>query len=116
MNGVVVVGSSVGDNRATDIERGIVRAYDAKSGKLRWSWDPLASLPNTGGANAWGVMSSDPSLGLVFIPTGSAGPDFYGGERKGDNRYANSVAAIRVANGEVAWTFRWFTTIFGIMM
>lgn len=106
VNDVVVVGSSVGDNRATDVERGIVRAYDAKSGKLRWSWDPLASLPNTGGANAWGVMSADPKLGLVFIPTGSAGPDFYGGERKGDNRYANSVTAVRVANGEVAWTFQ----------
>ena len=51
-------------------------------------------------------MSADPSLGLVFIPTGSAAPDFYGGERKGDNRYANSVAAIRAKTGEVAWSFQ----------
>jgi len=103
---VVVVGSSVGDNRATDIERGIVRGYDAQSGKLRWSWDPLAKLPQTGGANAWSVMSADETLGFVFVPTGSAAPDFYGGERKGDNRYANSVTALRVENGSVAWSFQ----------
>ena len=41
VNDVVVVGSAVGDNRATDIERGTVRAYDARAGRLRWSWDPL---------------------------------------------------------------------------
>lgn len=106
VGGTVVVGSSIGDNRATDIERGTVRGYDARTGKLRWSWDPLASLSKTGGGNAWGVMSADPKLGLVFIPTGSAGPDFYGGERKGDNRYANSVTAIRAATGEVVWSFQ----------
>jgi quinoprotein glucose dehydrogenase len=103
---LVIVGSSVGDNRATDIERGTVRAYDARTGKLRWSWDPLASLPSTGGANAWSILSADAKLGLVFVPTGSAGPDFFGGERKGDNRYANSVTALRAATGEVAWSFQ----------
>jgi quinoprotein glucose dehydrogenase len=106
VNDVVVVGSAVGDNRATDTERGIVRAYDAGTGKHRWSWDPLASLPNTGGANAWGVMSADPKLGFVFVPTGSASPDFYGGERKGDNRYANAVTALRAKTGEVVWSFQ----------
>ena len=105
VNDVVVVGSSVGDNRAAETERGTVRAYDARTGKLRWSWDPLASLPKTGGANAWSVMSADPAMGLVFVPTGSASPDFYGGERKGDNRYANSVTALRGASGEVVWSF-----------
>ena len=88
------------------MERGTVRGYDARTGKLRWSWDPLPSLPKTGSANAWGVMSADPDLGLVFVPTGSASPDFYGGERKGDNRYANSVTALRAATGEVVWSFQ----------
>jgi quinoprotein glucose dehydrogenase len=106
VNDLVIVGSAVADNRATDVERGTVRAYDARTGKLRWSWDPLASLPSTGGANAWSIFSSDSKLGLVFVPTGSAGPDFFGGERKGDNRYANSVTALRVATGEVAWSFQ----------
>jgi quinoprotein glucose dehydrogenase len=103
---LVVVGSSVGDNRATDFVRGTVRAFDARTGKLRWSWDPLAALPKTGGANAWSILSADSKLGLVFVPTGSAGPDFYGGERKGDNRYANSVTALRAASGAVAWSFQ----------
>src|SRR5213594_3330999 len=102
----IVVGSSVGDNRAIDVERGTVRGYDVKTGKLRWSWDPLASLPQTGAANAWAVMSVDPRLGFVFVPTGSAAPDFYGGERKGHNRYANSVTALRGATGEVVWSFQ----------
>ncbi len=103
---VVIVGSSVGDNRAADMERGTVRGYDARTGKLRWSWDPMPSLPKTGSANAWGVMSADPDLGLVFVPTGSASPDFYGGERKGDNRNANSVTALRAVTGEVVWSFQ----------
>jgi quinoprotein glucose dehydrogenase len=106
VNDVVVVGSAIGDNRAADMERGTVRGYDARSGKLRWLWDPLTGLRSTGAANAWGVMSSDPKLGLVFVPTGSASPDFYGGERKGDNRNANSVTALRASNGEVAWSFQ----------
>jgi quinoprotein glucose dehydrogenase len=102
----IIVGSSIGDNRAADLERGIVRAFDVRTGSLRWSWDPLAALPKTGAANAWSIMSADARLGLVFIPTGSAAPDFYGGDRKGDNRYANSVTALRISTGEVVWSFQ----------
>ena len=51
-------------------------------------------------------MSADPKLGFVFVPTGSASPDFYGGERKGDNRYANAVTALRAKTGEVVWSFQ----------
>ena len=100
VNDLVIVGSSVGDNRATDIERGTVRAYE-RDRQTPVVGDPLASLPSTGGANAWSILSTDAKLGLVFGRTGSAGPGFFGGERKGDNRYANSVTALRAATGEV---------------
>ena len=120
VNGLVVVGSSIGDNRSADMERGVVRAYDARSGALRWSFDPIPtresdparatwagdSWRRTGAANVWSVMSVDAERGLVFLPTSSPSPDFYGGERLGANRYANSVVALRAATGEVAWDFQ----------
>jgi quinoprotein glucose dehydrogenase len=117
---LVVVGSSIGDNRGVELERGVVRAYDARSGKLAWSWDPIPksdadparktwqgdSNTRTGAANAWGVISADPERGLIFVPTSSPSPDFYGGERKGSNMYANSVVALRAATGKVVWYFQ----------
>ncbi|HEX5085452.1 MAG TPA: pyrroloquinoline quinone-dependent dehydrogenase [Blastocatellia bacterium] len=116
----VIVGSSIGDNVGVELERGVVRAYDARSGRLRWSWDPIPksaddparkswegkSADRTGAANAWSIISVDPGLGLVFVPTSSPSPDFYGGERKGDNRYANSVVALRAVTGAVVWSFQ----------
>src|SRR5882672_997889 len=108
----VVVGSSVGDNRATDVERGVIRAFDARTGAQRWAFDPipndsthpaaaewnLSQASTTGAANSWGVMSVDEEHGYVLIPTGSASPDFYGGKRLGSNRLANSLLAIDAAN------------------
>src|SRR6185295_20300866 len=75
---IVVVGSAVGDNGAVEMPRGIVRAFDVRSGKQLWSWDPIPNLRPTGAANAWSVLSVDAGRGLVFIPTGSASPDFFG--------------------------------------
>lgn len=117
---LVVVGSSVADNRGVGVERGVVRAYDARTGRLHWSWDPVPpqaadparktwageSATRTGAANAWSVISSDSRRDLVFVPTSSPSPDFYGGERKGDNRYANSVVALRASTGQVVWHFQ----------
>jgi quinoprotein glucose dehydrogenase len=102
----VIVGSSIGDNNYAAAERGIVRAFDARNGKLLWTFDPLPAGLKTGAANAWAPMSADPARDLVFIPTGSASPDFYGGLRPGNNGYADSVVAIRVSTGKVVWSFQ----------
>jgi quinoprotein glucose dehydrogenase len=107
---LVITGSSIGDNRAVTLERGLVRAYDARTGKLRWSWDPipwaLKTTPRTGAGNAWSTLSVDAERDLVFIPTGSASPDYFGGIRKGDNKWANSVVALRASTGEFVWGFQ----------
>ena len=59
-----------------------------------------------GAANAWSVIVVDPVRHLVFVPTGSASPDYYGGERKGDNKWANSVVALHAGTGKLAWGFQ----------
>lgn len=117
---LVVVGSSMGDNRRVDLESGVVRAYDVRTGVLRWSWDPIPrrhddpaarTWPDsgagiTGGANAWAPLSVDVERALVFVPTSAPSTDYYGGHRKGDNSYANSVVALHAATGEVKWHFQ----------
>ncbi len=102
---VVIVGSAIGDNGRAEMEHGTVRAYSAVSGELKWTWDPTPP-GKTGAANAWSRMSADPENDLVFIPTGSASPDFYGGLRPGDNRYADSVVALRGSTGQLVWAFQ----------
>ncbi len=107
---VVIVGSYIGDNQAVDEELGVVRAFDARSGRLVWTWDPIPwakkQNPRTGAANAWSVISADVERGLIFVPTGSASPDYFGGMRPGDNRYANSVAALEAKTGKLIWAFQ----------
>lgn len=114
---LVLVGSSIGDNRAIEVERGIVRAFDARTGVQRWVWDPIPtsaaeasthgwteeSARRTGGANAWSMLSVDLGRGLLFVPTGSASPDYFGGTRPGTNDYANSLVALRAETGELVW-------------
>ena len=117
---LVVVGSSVGDNGGVELDHGNVRAFDARTGELRWDWDPIPREPGmpgfdtwssdgarrTGSANAWSIISTDENRGLVFVPTTSPSPDFFGGVRKGDNLFANSVVAIDVETGKPAWHFQ----------
>ena len=114
---LVIVGSAIDDNQRAAMPAGVVRAFDARTGKLRWSWDPIPlatsssadgkpTEPQVGAANAWSIMTVDPARDLVFVPTGSASPDYYGGLRPGDNKWANSVVALHAKTGELAWGFQ----------
>jgi quinoprotein glucose dehydrogenase len=110
---MVIVGSSIDDNNRIDMPLGVVRAFDARTGALRWSWDPIPrNLPTTasswmtGAANAWSIMTVDLARDLVFVPTGSPSPDYYGGLRPGDNKWANSVVALHAKSGQIAWGFQ----------
>jgi len=107
---LVITGSSIGDNGAVDMPRGVVRAFDARTGALRWTWDPIPwaekQQVRTGAANAWSTFAADAARDLVFVPTGSASPDYYGGARPGDNRWANSVVALKASTGALVWGFQ----------
>jgi quinoprotein glucose dehydrogenase len=115
---LVVVGSAIDDNHRVDMARGVVRAYDARLGTLRWSWDPLPPNPaaaaaqgkspswRSGAGNAWSIMAVDAERDLLFVPTGSASPDYYGGLRPGDDKWSNSVVAVRGKTGELVWGFQ----------
>jgi len=98
---------------------GHVRAYDVRTGALRWSFHtipqpgeagydtwPKNAWQYIGGANSWPGMTVDVARGLVFVPTGSAASDFYGGNRLGDNLYANCLLALDAATGKLRWHFQ----------
>jgi quinoprotein glucose dehydrogenase len=98
---------------------GHVRAYDVRTGALRWTFHTVPqrgemgaeTWPDTarerqGGANSWPGMSVDERRGIVFVPTGSASPDFYGGERLGQNLFANTLLALDARTGTRVWHFQ----------
>ena len=117
---LIITGSTMGDNWRFDFPPGVVRAYDARSGKMMWSWDPIPrkssdqgfdtwkgpKAQQTGAANAWAPLSVDIERDLVFVPTTCPSPDYYGGERLGDNLFANSIVALKASTGEVQWYFQ----------
>lgn len=114
---LVIVGGRVIDNFETGEPPGVVRAYNAVTGQLVWAWDPgnpnvtrepLSPAGYTRGTpNVWVAMSYDAKLGLVYLPTGNATPDFYAGERTAmDDKYGSSVVALNVATGRPAWSFQ----------
>ena len=103
---LVVVGSAIADNHRADSVTGEVRAFDARTGALRWTWDPMPGNPQAGAGNAWSRIIVDPDRGLVFLPTGSPSPDYYGGLRAGDNRHANSLVALEAKTGKLVWSFQ----------
>ncbi len=117
---LVIVGCSIGDNGRFNQPPGVVRAYNVHTGQLAWSWNPIPQDPadsayatwigpkahQTGAANAWTILSTDPARDLVFVPTGSPSPDYYGGLRLGSNLNANSLVALRASTGRQVWSFQ----------
>lgn len=98
---------------------GDVRAYDVRTGKLRWSFHTIPhpgefgyetwakdSWKSSGGANNWAGMAVDAKRGIVYVPTGSAAFDFYGADRPGDNLFANSLIALNARTGKRLWHFQ----------
>jgi quinoprotein glucose dehydrogenase len=103
---LIIVGSFVADNSRARMSSGEVRACDAKTGALRWTFHPLPKDSPAGAANTWSRIVVDEPNGLVFLPTGSASPDYYGGFRPGDNRDADSIVVLKAATGEKVWAFQ----------
>ena len=115
VNGLVIVGSKISDSKVADAPSGVVRAFDARTGDRRWSWEPLPGVGGftesgdfvpAGAANAWATLTVDAERDLVFVPTGSASPDHWGGLRPGDDLYANSLVALRASTGEKVWHYQ----------
>lgn len=116
----VIVGTSISDNLRTTAPLGVVYALNARTGAQVWSFNPIPRDPNdparsswagnsadvTGHANVWSTMSVDERRGLIFLPTSSPSPDFFGGNRAGNNHYADSVVALEAATGRVRWHFQ----------
>lgn len=105
-HGVVVVGSSLDDNQRVDELRGTVHAFDATTGAPKWSFDPVQENLRAGAANVWAPLSADDARGLVYLPTSSPSPDFWGGFRAGDDRYTSAIVALKIDTGAVAWSFQ----------
>jgi alcohol dehydrogenase (cytochrome c) len=115
-NGMVVIGFSGGELGT----RGRVKAYDAKTGKLRWtfytvpgpgeaghdSWPQEGDAWQRGGAAVWQTPAVDPQLGLLYFSTGNPGPNLNGGVRKGDNLFTVSIVAIEAKTGKYRWHFQ----------
>jgi quinoprotein glucose dehydrogenase len=115
----IVTGAMVIDDTRVDVPGGVVRAFDVRSGKRVWGWDPVPPgrppLPpgpdgqpryERGTSNAWTALSADPERGLVFVPTGNTSPDYYGAHRNGLDHYSSSVVALDAETGRVRWHFQ----------
>jgi quinoprotein glucose dehydrogenase len=119
---VIVMGSAMVDqDSATKVEGepGNVRAFDVRTGRLRWTFhvvpqegDPALktwkgdSWRYTGAGNVWALMSADDELGYVYLPTTSMTNDMYGGHRLGDTLYATSVVCVEAATGKRVWHYQ----------
>lgn len=114
---LLIVGGRVGESRGA--APGHIRAFDLRTGRQRWifhtvprpgefgyeSW-PEDAWQHTGGVNAWAGLAVDAERGLVFVPTGAPTFDFFGGDRPGDNLFANSLLALDARTGERRWHYQ----------
>jgi quinoprotein glucose dehydrogenase len=114
---LLVQGMRVGEGEGS--APGDIRAYDVRTGAIRWTFHtipqpgevgyatwPAGAWQTAGGANSWAGMAVDTKRGVVYVPTGSATPDFYGGGRAGENLFANSLLALDAETGKRIWHFQ----------
>ena len=114
---LMIVGGRVSESLPAS--PGHVRAYDVRSGALRWTFRtipqpgepgyetwPKEAWRHIGGANSWAGMTLDERRGVVYVPTGSAAADFYGADRLGDNLYANCLLALDASTGKLLWHYQ----------
>ncbi|NTH49301.1 membrane-bound PQQ-dependent dehydrogenase, glucose/quinate/shikimate family [Agrobacterium rhizogenes] len=117
LNGRILLGGWIYDNQSVGEPSGVVRAFDAMTGELAWSWDmgrtpankPLSAdeIYTRGTPNGWGVYTADPKLNLVFVPLGNPTPDYYGAKRRGfDDAYSSSLVALDLTTGVERWHFQ----------
>ncbi|MFV2089120.1 MAG: pyrroloquinoline quinone-dependent dehydrogenase [Pseudomonadales bacterium] len=112
----LITGAMVADSQRRDVPSGVVRAYDVVTGEFLWGWNPVAPGSSekdakgnyvAGTTNVWSVISVDEELGLVYVPTGNSSPDYYGGDRNGDqDHFSSSVVALDAATGAVVWHYQ----------
>jgi glucose dehydrogenase len=113
---LVITGSVNGEGAPTGGAYGDIRAWDASTGKLVWTFHtvprpgepghetwPADGWKNRSGTNAWGFLTVDEKRGMVYVPLGSPTSDFYGADRHGDNLYGNSLVALDAASGKLKW-------------
>jgi quinoprotein glucose dehydrogenase len=115
---VIVVGSSIADVVRPDSPPGDVRAFDVRSGALRWTFHPIphpgepghetweTGTRLTGAANVWSTITADLERGWVFLPVSTPSPDFFGGDRPGANLFSDSLVALDARTGERRWHFQ----------
>jgi quinoprotein glucose dehydrogenase len=115
---LIIMGSSLSEEE--EAAPGHIRAYDIHTGEMKWlfrtipgpgetgfdSWEDPEAYKYVGSANAWGGFSLDEKRGIVYMATGTSNPDFYGGKRKGDNLFSNSILALDAATGKYVWHFQ----------
>jgi quinoprotein glucose dehydrogenase len=113
----IIIGSTVYDDQSTDMPSGVIRAYDARTGQLLWAWDmgapdrvgppPSGQNYTRNTPNSWPPFSADEALGLVYVPMGNPGPDFFGGKRRPfDEKYGSAIVALSVSDGRPRWSFQ----------
>ena len=117
LRGLVITGALVLDNMSTDEPSGVVRAFDATTGRLRWAWDSGTGEPRNdsgtdalysrGSPDAWAPFSADTALGLVYVPTGNRTPDYWGAWRSPpEEKFASAVVALEIDTGRVRWVYQ----------
>lgn len=115
----VVIGALIADNVRVDAPGGVVRAFDARTGRLVWAWDPVppdwptepdpvtGSRFAAGTPNIWSIMTGDAERGIIYVPTGNPSPDLFGGMRNGLDHYGSSTVALDAETGKVLWNYQY---------